>query len=210
MALAKHLKNRSETIRTAINAVNAAGRALFPPRAKVEFGTVIAYAFLGEFDLLRDARQDVREKPWANPDTRIFTDQYFKLLRAKEEIQRLNIEMRRLRSWIRDDIIEQRAVHTQLVEDGKAHLASELWSRFHSRERINSHILRFLDEVESWEGFSGISGCGVKQGGTAPSEQRVRARPEAAGEGGTGEESDDEAVNAEVDRVEAVLERMIV
>lgn len=98
MALAKHLKTRCETIRAAVNALNAAGRALTPPRTKIDFATVIGYAFLGEFDLLRDAQQDVRERLWAKPEIRILTDQHFRLLRAKEEIQRLNIEMRRLRT----------------------------------------------------------------------------------------------------------------
>lgn len=101
-------------------------------------------------------------------------------------------------------------MHAQLIAEGKAYLSSELWTRIHSKERFNTNILRFLDEVEGWRGFSGISGCGVKKGSTAPtSDEPVRAADAEAGEGRAGEDSDDEALDAKVDRVEAALDALV-
>lgn len=59
--------------------------------------------FLSEFDLLRDVRQDVRQKAWASPTNRILRDLYFKVQRAHEEIERLNIEIRRVITYMVDE-----------------------------------------------------------------------------------------------------------
>lgn len=61
------------------------------------------YAFLSDFDLLRDTRINVTERPWANPTSRMLMDRYFKLERAREEIQRLNIEIPRVITYMRDE-----------------------------------------------------------------------------------------------------------
>jgi len=34
--------------------------------------------FLADFDLLRDARQDISQRPWATPAGRLAMDLYFK------------------------------------------------------------------------------------------------------------------------------------
>ena len=61
------------------------------------------YAFLSDFDLLRDAHQDIRRKPWATRAARLAIDQAFKLEHAGEELAWLNIEIRRLATYIRDE-----------------------------------------------------------------------------------------------------------
>ncbi|KAJ7784074.1 hypothetical protein B0H14DRAFT_3095688 [Mycena olivaceomarginata] len=62
---------------------------------------VVEYTFLADFDILRDTRDEVQSRPWTRPAYRLAMDSYFKLCRAREEIQRLNIEIRRVVTWIR-------------------------------------------------------------------------------------------------------------
>ena len=64
---------------------------------------VIEYAFLSDFDILRDPTGNAALRPWAEPAARQLMDTYFRIERAKEEIPRLNIEIRRLVTYIRDE-----------------------------------------------------------------------------------------------------------
>ncbi|KAG6877117.1 hypothetical protein C0992_010768 [Termitomyces sp. T32_za158] len=61
------------------------------------------YAFLADFDLLSDTREDVRKRPWAVPAACIMMDEYFKILCAWEEINQLNVEIQRLVTYIHDE-----------------------------------------------------------------------------------------------------------
>jgi hypothetical protein len=101
--IANALKARSQAIRTALVNYNSAVADLNPPRPSLSWEEVVEYAFLSDFDLLRDTRQDIRKKPWATPAGRLAMDGYFKLLRAKEEIVRLNVEIPRLATYMRDE-----------------------------------------------------------------------------------------------------------
>ncbi|KAG6824531.1 hypothetical protein H0H92_006579, partial [Tricholoma furcatifolium] len=93
--IGKALKARSQAIRSALDRYNDAAALMSPPRASLSWNEIVEYAFLADFDLLRDTRQDVSERPWARPSARLAMDQYFKIERAHEEIYRLNIEIRR-------------------------------------------------------------------------------------------------------------------
>ena len=101
--ISKALQQRSETIRKAIVWYNAQAAMLNPPRPPVLWKDITQYTFLGEFDLLRHMRDDVRECIWAKPAVREATAKFFKLCRVKEEITRLNVEVRRLRTAIHDE-----------------------------------------------------------------------------------------------------------
>jgi hypothetical protein len=90
-------------VRTALNTYNAAAAALDEPREALSWEQVVEYAFLSDFDLLRDGRNDIRDELWAKPSGRAALDQHFKLLRADEEICRLNIEIPHLVTYIRDE-----------------------------------------------------------------------------------------------------------
>lgn len=76
---------------------------LNPPRPTISWKDITQYAFLGEFDLLRHTRDDVRERLWARPAVREATAKFFKFCRAKEEITRLNVEIRRLRTAMHNE-----------------------------------------------------------------------------------------------------------
>ncbi|KAJ7805116.1 hypothetical protein B0H14DRAFT_3485401 [Mycena olivaceomarginata] len=64
---------------------------------------VVEYAFLAEFNLLRESREDIHAEPWALPAGRAAMDQHFKMVRAEEEIQRLDVEIPRLITYMADE-----------------------------------------------------------------------------------------------------------
>lgn len=97
------LKSRSQAIRSALDKYNAAACKLNPLRAELSWDAVVEYVFLADFDLLSDTREDIRTRCWATPAARQLMDQYFKMERAREEIARLNVEVARLATFIRDE-----------------------------------------------------------------------------------------------------------
>ncbi|KAF8519506.1 hypothetical protein BU17DRAFT_75910 [Hysterangium stoloniferum] len=92
--IAKGLKARSQAIRTAVNNYNTAAACISPPRDPLD---------ITQFDLLRDGSQDIFHKPWIKAAEREASIAYFKIQRAHEEIQRLNIEISRLKTFICDE-----------------------------------------------------------------------------------------------------------
>ncbi|THU76505.1 hypothetical protein K435DRAFT_566357, partial [Dendrothele bispora CBS 962.96] len=51
----------------------------------------------------RDTRDDVRHKPWAQPANRQLSNQFFKILRAQEELERLHVEIQRLYTFMKEE-----------------------------------------------------------------------------------------------------------
>ena len=100
--IAKHLQTRSKTIQNALAKYNRAAKAL--KKKELTFDQILDVQFLEDFDLLRDCREDVREKPWAQSGNRILREGYFKVRRANEEIERLNIEISRVYSWAQQEL----------------------------------------------------------------------------------------------------------
>ena len=70
-----------------------AAQALSLPCQMLHWKDVVKYAFLADFDLLCDACQDISQRAWVTPAARLAMDLHFKICQAKEEIQRLNIEI---------------------------------------------------------------------------------------------------------------------
>ncbi|KAJ7301725.1 hypothetical protein DFH08DRAFT_919067 [Mycena albidolilacea] len=85
--IAKALQVRSKAIRSALQRYNSAALALDPPRQHLSWEEVIDYAFLADFDILRDPTGNATIRAWADPAARQLLDSYHKLKRAKEEIQ---------------------------------------------------------------------------------------------------------------------------
>ncbi|OAX32642.1 hypothetical protein K503DRAFT_852090 [Rhizopogon vinicolor AM-OR11-026] len=158
--IGKALQRRSEAIRNAINRYNTQAAALSPPRPKLSWKDIADYTFLGEFDLLRHSRTDVRELDWTKPAHREAATKYFKLLRAQEEVTRLNVEVRRLRTFIHNEEMETKKV-IKCLQSSNPPLALELQRQWQSRSAINSfHIFR-LNQIEALPGFSGMRGVGI-------------------------------------------------
>ena len=85
---------------------------------------------------------------------------HFKLCRAREEVMRLNIEIRRLRTFIHHETLHTNKEILHLTNTNP-HLAAELKSRWHLRNAINMLHLQRLDSVERSASFTGVRGVGV-------------------------------------------------
>ncbi|KAG1888193.1 hypothetical protein F4604DRAFT_1877353 [Suillus subluteus] len=129
--IAKALQTRSVAIKTALNTYNTIAEAMHPPHQMLKWEEVMEYAFLADFDLLCNTHADISERPWSSAAARSAMDLYFKMCRAREEIQRLNVEY----LWI-PAIAHQIAIHRN------------------ARGRFNSHHLRRLHEILKLPGFS--------------------------------------------------------
>ena len=123
-------------------------------------------AALGEFDLLRDSRTDVRQLPWANPAHRRATNMYYNVKRAHEEIKRLNIEIPRLFTAMLDEHYDyHRAIAANIVVNPP--LAYELSRQWVFRDRINGRVASHLATTSRLPGFSGTVAAGQRVGKAA-------------------------------------------
>ncbi|KAG1855814.1 hypothetical protein C8R48DRAFT_608561, partial [Suillus tomentosus] len=98
----------------ALSCYNVQAAALNPPHPSLSWKDIMEYSFLGEFDLLCQSRTDIHELDWTKPAHWEATVKYFKLCCAHEEIERLNIEVQRLRTLIHDDEVKTTAVINEL------------------------------------------------------------------------------------------------
>ncbi|KAI0040617.1 hypothetical protein FA95DRAFT_1502561 [Auriscalpium vulgare] len=165
--IATALKRRSAAIRSALDKYNAQARKLVPPRPVLSWKEVVDYGFLAEFDLLRDARTDVRQEKWAQPAHRDLTLQHLELLRAREELLRCDNEIRRLRTHIRDEAEDYRRAISNTSPSDPA-LAAEIGRRWDLRRAINIIHERRLADVLKLPGYSGRHDLGVRIGRAAP------------------------------------------
>ena len=160
-------------IRTALERYNMAATAMVPPCRQLRWDEVVEYMFLSEFDLLCDTRQDVSHHPWTTPAGQQAMDSYFKRRHAKEEIARLNIEIRRLVTYIKDEEHYLRACEDALKvqHPGLAHQISikrNIRGHFH-----RSHI-QTLHTISQLLGFSGMlspgqsNRTGLDESGSSP------------------------------------------
>jgi hypothetical protein len=159
--ISKALQRRSEAIRNALSRYNTQAGALIPPRPQLTWKDIVEYSFLGEFDLLRQSRSDIRTLDWTKPAHREATVKYFKIQRAREEIERLNVEIRRLRTAIHDEGLMVNATIDVLLASNQP-VGLELQRQWQTRAAINAVHLFRLDQIASQPNFSGTRGIGVR------------------------------------------------
>lgn len=135
------------------------------PAPTLEWKQLMDYSFISEFELLRHSRshQDITTQAWTVPANREMTNKHFKILWAREEIQRVNIEMHRLRTFIRDEhcMFEE---HITRLHESDPLLAAEIQVCSDWRSRVNIAHTRRLDKIEALRGFTGIRGPGTRRG----------------------------------------------
>ncbi|KAF9060672.1 hypothetical protein BDP27DRAFT_1429783 [Rhodocollybia butyracea] len=154
--LRKHIANAmkicSKSISAAIIAYNDAATSLTPPRPTLKCEEALEFIYLSEFDILRNAREDVRERPWATPGNRLIMTEFFKLIRAEEEIGRLHLEIQRLITHMFDEeeLILDKAEAVELEDPG---LALQLRSYWNERGKFNELHRRHLFAIKKLPGF---------------------------------------------------------
>ena len=180
--IANALKARSREIRTALDRYNTAATALVPPRQLLDWEQVVEYAFLSDFDLLRDTRQDIRSRPWATPVARLAMDQSFKIRRAKEEIKRLNIEIRRFATYMRDEDTYLRLKESS-IKLSNPPLANQIVIHRMERGRFNVHHTDILRKIYLLKGFTGTRELGTHLEETTPTIPEELPLPPTAPDG---------------------------
>lgn len=161
--LAKSLQTRCKAIRNATEAYNRAVRVLDPPRPPLDWSQVSHYSFLDEFNLLRNTRHDISSAPWANPVVRETIKKFLRVHRAHEEINRCNIEIRRLFTSIHDedrrfDIILKRLAGQNNVILGAV---GEYCTRC---RHVNALLLERIRCTFALDGFTGNMTVGLRKG----------------------------------------------
>lgn len=161
--IGKALKTRADAIKRALNEYNEAATSLNPPRERLSWEKVIAAVTLADLDALRDTRTDIRTLPWAQPARREAANLYFGIKRAEEEIVRLNVEIRRLITFMIDEHTDfYRAIGSNIILN--PHLAYELSSRYQYRSKLHAVIARRLVLTSKLKGFTGTLLPGTREG----------------------------------------------
>ena len=161
--IGKALKARSEAIKKALQTYNKLASTLTPPREQLSWATVIEMASVGELDLLRYARQDIRDLPWTQKPAREAMRHYANLNRAREEIARLNVEIRRVLTAMCDEHTDYyRVISSNLMCNPP--LARELSQRWQYRQLINTRIALQLVKTSHLPGFTGSIAIGRRMG----------------------------------------------
>ena len=159
--IAKALQKRSKAIQRAVKMYNTAAAALDPPRPAIDWNTVSHYKFLEDFPLLRNTSQDLTGKRWALPAVRETMKQWRRVCRAREEIVRCNVEIRRLHTSIVDEGRRFDKILDQPVVLGPIHGA--VMDFITRRTRVNNRLLNKISRIYDLEGFSGTPFPGIRQ-----------------------------------------------
>ncbi|KAF8203394.1 hypothetical protein K438DRAFT_1580548, partial [Mycena galopus ATCC 62051] len=159
--IAKALQARSKAVKAALERYNVAAAAMAPVKPQLTWQTVVDYAFLADFDLLREGREDIRAEPWALPAGRAAMDQHYKMLRADEEIQRLNLEIPRLITYMADERDFLMYHESRLHDEGKEALAHQVHVARMERERFDAVHMDRLVRLSKETGFTASLSCGV-------------------------------------------------
>jgi hypothetical protein len=183
--ISKAIVKRSGAIRTALNKYNKLAVSQNPQQPTLQYSEVILYAVLGEFDLLKHSQHEILTKPWTNPTHREMAVKHFKVLRAQEEIIRLNVEICRLQAWVdtEDTDMEQAAAD---LESTNSPLAAQLNMLTRCQHRINTVHRGRLMRIYCLEGYTGRAPITSSDGGNSSDVDDADAE---GLDGGDGEEA---------------------
>ncbi|KAJ7138686.1 hypothetical protein C8R43DRAFT_1131867 [Mycena crocata] len=154
--ITKALQARSKAVHNTIDRYNTAASALVPPMPQMSWEQVVEYVFLANFDILRDTGVEIQSRPWTRPAYRLAMDQYFKILLAKEEIQRLNIEIPAKESELRDTAGKSKA-----QVDLNIQMAVQVCLYWQRRGRFDNGHMRKVWALAKTPGFTGSIMLGV-------------------------------------------------
>ncbi|KXN92082.1 hypothetical protein AN958_09785 [Leucoagaricus sp. SymC.cos] len=133
---------------------------MIPPQPILTWNQVVQYAFLSEFDLLKDSCEDVWERPWAKPAAQALMDRYFKIMRAHEEIKRLNVEICHVVTHLQDEdqFLHLKAQEISLTDPLLGHQVL----KYHSLcTRFKSQHMHHFEELVKTPGWSGTLDAGT-------------------------------------------------
>jgi hypothetical protein len=169
--ISKALKSRSKAIQRALVAYNQAAALLQNPRPKLTWAQIVEYTTIAEFEILRiGAREDIRNLEWANARNRQASIYHLKLIHAREEITRLNVEVKRLATWI-DDEDQQLTQAISKCQDTNPSLVQALVAFMQQRRRVNANLRCTLQKIYALEGYTGATTLASRGGSLSKSSQ---------------------------------------
>jgi len=165
-----------------------AALALNPPHPKLTWAQIVEYTTIAKFELLcLGAWDDIRNLEWANARNREATICHLKLFHAQEEITHLNVEIKRLVTWLVDEPLKLDSA-IKLCTQNDPLLAAAISEFAHECKCINRNLQVTLGHIYALQGFSGDSRIGQKVSETMMSES-----------GGSGEMDEDSYLDEDED-----------
>src|ERR1700722_1597683 len=178
--IARSLQRRCTAIQSAVKKYNAAATNLDPPHPTFDWTKGSHYSFLEEFSLLCDTRQDISQKPWAQPVFCEVMQKTQRIQHAHEEILWCNVEICRLQTWVSD---EDCLFSCILEEHGHGHrdpLSGAIYDYCSRRRRVNEHILSCIAKTQALDGFTGQTSTGISIATNSPFAPTASAAATAA------------------------------
>lgn len=188
--MAKALQTRSRAIRRAITTYNAAA-AFDPPRPRLDWSNISHYGLVEQYAILRNLDVDASEKPWVQPVYREILKTRRRIVRAKEEILRCNVEARRLYTSIHDEAALFQKTLKQLRLDQNP-ILPVMTSFIHRRTGVNKTLLKRLRQIHALPGFSGDPSRGIRIGRTESTDDDITNLLPKEGDNEHHESSDEE------------------
>jgi hypothetical protein len=136
---------------------------LNPPQDTLSFAQVIKMATLADFDVLHFPASDIQQRKWAHPNVREAMRLHFGLKRAREEIIRLNVELRQQVTFM----WEQHVCYWEAVRSAQWHdnaLTAYIALQGSYQDCIFTHIYRVLYKTSQLPGFTGSLLPGTRTG----------------------------------------------
>lgn len=158
----KALNTRCRALQNTINKYNAAALACNPPRTTLDWARVSHFNFLEEFTLLLEHRPEVLAQPWTKPEVRLAMSQHLRLKRAREEIERCNVQVRRLHTHIVDEEAHMQATVASLKAANNP-IAPAVEEYCLRRSRMNGALLTRIGDTYALDGFTGIPTPGISK-----------------------------------------------
>lgn len=150
--IAQALQRRAKAIRNAVNEYNKHALMLYPPRGTLDWTKVTHFSFIDQFDILRDTRHNVFHEKWAQPLYRELMNRVHKVSRAREEIHRVNIELRCLHTRIVD---EEKLFASTLEHLGGSLMLGPVLEYVTRRREVNKLLISRINATYNLPGFTG-------------------------------------------------------
>lgn len=147
-------------MKTAVKEYNTAAANYDSNIKEIDAKEVLEYVYIGQFDILRSSRRQVTTKPWARPAEREALVSFYKLQRAHEEISRLNVEIMRLKTYMRDYTLDAERILSTLEKENQL-LGHQVSKRHRLQSSFNTTHHHRLAMLEMDEQFSGSCNPGL-------------------------------------------------
>jgi hypothetical protein len=151
------LKNRLNAIHTSLDKYNKAAKAL--NRDQLTMAEVTKMTSIADFHLLGETRDDVRKARWTHHDACEATRLYFRVKRAREEVERLNVEMKRQITYMIEEHTLYSQVYAQIWKQN-SYLATYLDKERKHRDKIFAHVTNHILKTSRLQGFTGSLAAG--------------------------------------------------